>query len=131
MIYKEKILILHRNSLIQEKMASYLRENDFSVIMASNIENAYHLTKSMKPDLILWGESISANAKQILLKIKATRVGSIIPVIALMPDMELFDRIEVEKYGINDVTDTLPNFAELKLKTVSYTHLTLPTKRIV
>jgi PAS domain S-box-containing protein len=116
MIYKEKILILHRNSLIQEKIASYLRENDFAVIMAHNIEDAFNLTKSMNPDIILWGESLSSNAKQSLLKIKATRVGSIIPVIALMPDMELFDRIEVEKYGINDVTDTLPNFAELKLK---------------
>ncbi|MEJ2053455.1 MAG: ATP-binding protein, partial [Calditrichaceae bacterium] len=94
----------------------YLRENDFAVILANIIENAYNLAKSMKPDLILWGESLSVNAKQILLKIKATRIGSIIPVIALMPDMELFDRIEVEKYGINDVTDTLPNFAELKLK---------------
>ena len=116
MIYKEKILILHRNSLIKEKIASYLRENDFAVILANNVENAYSLANSMKPDLILWGESLTSNSKETLLKIKATRVGSIIPVIALMPDMELFDRIEVEKYGINDVTDTLPNFAELKLK---------------
>ena len=116
MIYKEKILILHRNSLIQEKIASYLRENDFAVILAGNVENAYSLAKSMKPDLILWGETLSTSSKQILIKIKTTRIGSLIPVIALLPDMELFDRIEVEKYGINDVTDTLPNFAELKLK---------------
>jgi len=116
MIFKDKILILHRNALIQEKIASYLRENDFAVILANNIDNAFNLAQSMKPDLILWGETLTAYAKQILQKIKSTKVGSTIPVIAMMPDMELFERIEVEKYGINDITDTLPNFADLKLK---------------
>lgn len=116
MIYKDKILILHRNLLIQEKIASYLRENDFAVILANNIDNAFNLAQSMKPDLILWGESLTSYAKQILEKIKSTKVGSTIPVIAMMPDVELFERIEVEKYGINDITDTLPNFADLKLK---------------
>jgi len=116
MIYKEKILLLHRNALIQEKIASYLRENDFAVILANNVDNAFSLAQSMKPDLILWGESLTSYSKQVLQKIKTTKVGSTIPVIAMMPDIELFERIEVEKYGINDITDTLPNFADLKLK---------------
>lgn len=116
MLYKEKILILHRNSLIQERIAAYLREHSFAVILANSADSAFNLTKSMKPDIILWGESLTAQAKEIIRKIKNTRSGSTIPVIAMIPDVELFDRIEIEKIGINDIIETQPNFTDLKLK---------------
>jgi len=116
MIFKEKILLLHRNSLIQERISNYLRENGFSVIMANNVENTYNLVRSMKPDLILWGETLTAHSKEVLRKIKGSRSGTLIPVIALISDIELFDRIEVEKIGINDVLDAAPNFPDLKVK---------------
>lgn len=120
MINKQKILIIHRNSLIQERISSYLRENDFSVIMANNVESTYSLSRSMKPDIILWGESLTARSKDIIRKIKSSSFGSTIPVIAMIPDVELFDRIEIEKNGINDIVDTLPNFTDLKLKIRSH-----------
>ncbi len=116
MLYKEKILLLHRNSLIQERISVYLRENDFAVIMANNVDNALSLLNSMKPDLILWGESLTAHSKSILKKIKEDSYGATVPVIALIPDVELFDRIEIEKSGINDILEASPHMAELKVK---------------
>ncbi len=116
MLYKEKILLLHRNSLLQERIASYLRENGYAVIMANNVDNTFSLLESMKPDLILWGETLTAHSKEVLRKIKKSRRGRVIPIIALIPDMELFDRIEIEKSGISDILDSAPNFTELKVK---------------
>ncbi|HHJ53325.1 MAG TPA: PAS domain-containing protein [Caldithrix abyssi] len=116
MIYKEKILVLHRNSVLQERIADYLRGNGFAVIVASNVDNSLNLAKSMKPDLILWGESLTAHSKSILRKIKESRFGQNTPVIALLPDLELFDRIEIDKLGINDVMDLSPNLSDLKIK---------------
>ncbi len=116
MIYKEKILIVHRNSLVEEKIAQYLRENGFAVIMANNPENSLALVKSMKPDLILWGEVLTAHSKEIMKKIKKSRYGTITPIIAMLPDIELFDRLEIEKTGIDDIIDLIPNFTDLKIK---------------
>ena len=116
MVYKEKILLIHRNSLLQERIGNYLRENGFSVIMANNVENTLSLVRSMKPDLILWGETLTAHSKEVLQKIKESRVGSTLPVIALVSDVELFDRIEFSRLGINDVLDSAPNLAEIKVK---------------
>ena len=116
MLYKEKILLLHRNSLLQERLATYLRENGFAVIMANNVDNTLGLILNMKPDMILWGESLTAHSKDILRQIKEDPIGKSIPIIALIPDLELFDRIEIEKSGINDILDAAPNFSELKVK---------------
>lgn len=116
MIYKEKILLVHRNSLLQERIGNYLRESGFSVIMANNVDNTFSLVRSMKPDLILWGETLTAHSKEILRKIKNSRVGTTLPVIALISDIELFDRIEVSKLGINDVLDSAPSLPEIKVK---------------
>lgn len=116
MIYKEKILLIHKNSLLQERIGNYLRENQFSVIMANNADNTFNLVRSMKPDLILWGETLTAHSKEILRKIKNSRIGSTLPVIALVSDIELFDRIEVSKLGINDVLDSAPSLPEVKVK---------------
>jgi len=116
MIYKDKILLLHRNSIVQERISGYLRDNGFGVIMASSVDNTINLVRSMKPDVILWGETLTAHSKEVLKKICESRMGSTIPVIALVSDIELFDRIEVEKIGINDVLDSSPSLPDLKVK---------------
>jgi len=116
MLYKEKILLLHRNSLLQERLATYLREQGFAVIMANNVDTTLSLVESMKPDLVLWGGTLTAHSKSILQGINKGNNGTGLPVIALIPDMELFDRIEIEKSGVNDIMDAVPNFSELKVK---------------
>ena len=120
MLYKEKVLLLHRNVLIQEKIFNYLHENDYAVIMANNAESTYSLAKSMKPDIILWGESLTATSKQIIRKIKSSPFGRNIPIIALIPDVELFERFEIEKDGIADVLDSMPKLPDLKFKIRSH-----------
>jgi len=64
MIYKDKILLLHRNSIVQERISGYLRDNGFGVIMASSVDNTINLVRSMKPDVILWGETLTAHSKK-------------------------------------------------------------------
>ncbi|HGY56981.1 MAG TPA: PAS domain-containing protein [Caldithrix abyssi] len=120
MIYKEKVLLLHRNALIQEKIFNYLHENDYAVIMANNAENTFSLAKSMKPDIILWGDALTTHSKQVIRKIKSSPFGQNIPIIALIPDVELFERYEIEKDGISDVLDTMPKLPDLKLKIRSH-----------
>ncbi|MCB0282041.1 MAG: PAS domain S-box protein [Calditrichaeota bacterium] len=116
MLYKQKILFIHKNKIARDKIASYLREVDFAVILAENIEEAYNTAKTIEPDIILWGATLTADAKKVIRKIRRSRFGKNTPVIAMMSDIELYDRIELENNGIDDVITAEPVFAELRLK---------------
>ena len=43
MLHKEKILIIHKSKVNREKIAVYLRELQYAVIIADNIEEVYNL----------------------------------------------------------------------------------------
>ncbi|MGD9899044.1 MAG: ATP-binding protein [Calditrichaceae bacterium] len=116
MIYKDKVLILHKNPIVRERITEYLRETGFAVIVASNTEASYDLTRSMNPDIILWGESLSSQSKAIIRKIQSGSVGSEIPIIALISDLELYDRIEIEKNGISEIASDSGSLVDLKAK---------------
>ncbi len=113
---RKKILLIHRNNVIQERLARYLRDIGFSVIVAPNMQEVLHLTRSMKPDLILWGTSLTAPSKELIRKIKSSKQGALIPIIVMIPDIELFERLEIKQLGIDDTIDLTPNFSELKIK---------------
>ncbi len=116
MLYKEKILLIHRNSILREQLSSRLRENNFAVILANNIENVPGLVQNMQPDLVLWGETLTASSKSVIRNLKKNQLELALPIIAMLPDVELFDRIEFEKLGINDIIEASPNFTDLKIK---------------
>ncbi len=116
MAEQKKILIIHRNNIIQERIARYLKEVGYSVIVPPNIQDVYSLTKSMNPDLILWGAALTASAKSIIKKIRSLKSGRLISIIVMIPDVELFERLEIKKLGIDDTIDLTPNFSELKIK---------------
>lgn len=116
MLYKEKILIIYKSKVNREKIATYLRELEYAVIIAENIEDIYNLARSTDPDLILWGTPITVDGKKILRKIKRARFRKTIPLIAMISDIELYDRIELEKHGIDDVIGVDPPLTELRLK---------------
>ncbi len=113
---RKKILIIHRNSIVQERIARYLKEIGFSVIIPPNLQDVLGLTKSMKPDLILWGAALTAAAKEIIRKIRSSKESRLISIIVMIPDVELFERLEIKKLGIDDTIDLTPNFSELKIK---------------
>ncbi len=113
---RKKILLIHRNHVIQERLARYLRDIGFSVIIAPNIQEVLNLTRSMTPDLILWGTSLTAPSKELIRKIKSSKQGALIPIIVMIPDIELFERLEIKQLGIDDTIDLTPNFSELKIK---------------
>ena len=116
MLYKQKILLIHKNIIIKQKIEEYLREVDFAVMIAENIEDAFNLAKSIEPDIILWGAALTSDAKNILRKIRRSKACRNTPVIAMIDDIELYDRIELEKNGISDIINTDPVFTELRLK---------------
>ncbi|KAA3617158.1 MAG: PAS domain S-box protein [Calditrichaeota bacterium] len=116
MLYKQKILLIHKNKILKKKIAEYLREIDFAVMIAENIEDAFSLAKSIEPDIILWGAALTADAKKILRKIKRSKFCRNAPVIAMIGDIELYDRIELEKNGISDVINADPVLTDLRLK---------------
>jgi signal transduction histidine kinase/CheY-like chemotaxis protein len=116
MLYKEKVLIIHKSKIAREKIAVYLRELQYAVIIAENIEEVYNLAKSTHPDIILWGTPITIDGKRVLKKIKRARFKKAIPLIAMINDIELYDRIELEKHGIDDVIVNDPPLTELRLK---------------
>ena len=76
MLYKQKILFIHKNKIARDKIASYLREVDFAVILAENIEEAYNTAKTIEPDIILWGATLTADAKKVIRKIRRSRFGN-------------------------------------------------------
>ncbi|MHB2149049.1 ATP-binding protein [Calditrichota bacterium LG25] len=120
---RKKILIIHRNNIIQERIARYLKEIGFSVIIPPNTLEVLNLTRSMKPDLILWGAALTASAKDIIRKIKSLKEGRLISIIVMIPDVELFERLEIKKLGIDDTIDLTPNFSELKIKIMIHMEL--------
>ena len=116
MIYKKKILLLHKDKIRRERIAAYFRELNFAVLVAQNMDMARGLAESTKPDVILWGDALTREAKKIIRAIKDDGDRQAIPVIAMLSDVELFDRIMLEKSGVNDVIGDDPELAELRIK---------------
>ncbi|HED11727.1 MAG TPA: PAS domain S-box protein [Caldithrix abyssi] len=116
MIYKKKILLLHKDKIRRERIAAYFRELDFAVLVAQSMDMARGLAESTKPDVILWGEALTREAKMMIRELKDDGQKHKIPVIAMLSDVELFDRIMLEKSGVNDVINDDPTLAELRIK---------------
>jgi signal transduction histidine kinase/transcriptional regulator with GAF, ATPase, and Fis domain len=116
MLFKQKILFIHKNKKIRNTITTYLRELDYAIILAESPEDMYNMAKSTLPDLILWGSVLTADAKKILRRIKKSTFAKNTPVIAMIGDIELYERIELENNGIHDVISLDPNLAELRLR---------------
>ncbi len=117
---KKNILLLHKNKREREQIAVYLRELDYSVATVNTIDDAYDFVHSMHPDLLLWAEVFTADAKKILRKIKRDKFGQKMPILAMIGDVELFDRIEFDKIGIQDILPLNAPLAEIRLKIKSH-----------
>jgi len=115
-MYSEKLLIFHTNSRYLEKISTYLKNSGFSIILASDRDTAYQLTVSMNPKLILWGENLTIKNKDIIEKIKTSPYGTDIPIIALDKGLELFEKIEAQKYGVDDFFSDDGDYSDLKSK---------------
>jgi PAS domain S-box-containing protein len=109
-----KILILHKNNHILEKLSQSLRNSGYSVIVANNVETSFNLALSLKPELILWGDILSARNKEIIQKLKASEFGEEHSIIVMADNIEIFDRIEAEKYGVDDFCSVTSDYSELK-----------------
>ena len=116
MLFKQKILLIHKSQKIKETIVTYLRELDYAVIVASTMEDVYNLAKTTKPDLILWGAALSSDGKKLLRRIKRATFSKNVPVLAMISDIDLYERIELEKNGIHDVMSSDPNLSEIRLR---------------
>ena len=109
-----KILILHKNSHILEKLAQNLRNSGYSTIIASNVDTTLNLAFSLKPELILWGEALSVKNKEAIQQLKTSEYGNDHSIIVIAENIELFDRIDAEKYGVDDFCSANSDYSELK-----------------
>ncbi len=116
MLFKQKILLIHKSEKIKETIVTYLRELDYAVIVASTIEDVYNLAKTTNPDLILWGATLNSDGKKLLRRIKRATFSKNIPVLAMISDIDLYERIDLEKNGIHDVISSDPNLSEIRLR---------------
>ncbi len=55
MLYKQKVLLIHKNKIIKKKIADYLRELDFAVMIAETIDDAFNLAKALSRILFYGG----------------------------------------------------------------------------
>jgi PAS domain S-box-containing protein len=111
-----KVLIIHQNTTYLNRLTAFLRENDYSVITASNPEQMMLLTESMQPDIILFGNALTAQAKKIIKAIKIEKKYEFIPILILSKDVELIDRVKLEEIGIAESIELMPSSSIIKLK---------------
>ena len=114
----EKVLILHRNKVILEKLAQSIRNSGFSTIIASDVEATLNFAKSLKPEFLIWGEELTLPNKKAIRQLKEKEFGGNIAVIALSNGLELYDRIDAQQYGIDDFFPADADYAELKLRLI-------------
>lgn len=112
----EKILIYHSNVHQLQNLEKYLKNSGFSTILASETDTAYQLAIGLKPNIIIWGEPLTSKNKLIIQNIKNYSNGKETSVIAISKDIELFDRVSAEKYGVDDFYLEENKFDELKSK---------------
>lgn len=113
---KKSILLLHKNKRARVQIAAYLRKLDYSVTTVNTIYDAFNFLQSMNPDLLLWAEEFTEEAKKVLLKITRGKQGKSILILAMIDDVELFDRIEFERIGVRDILPLDAPLAEIRLK---------------
>ena len=111
-----KILILHRNTHTLEKLSYNLRNSGYSTIIADNVDATLNLAFSLKPDLILWGDVLSKRNKEIIQQLKEYDYGKDFSIIVMADNIELYDRIDAEKYGVDGFCSTIDDFTELKYR---------------
>src|SRR5664280_3344999 len=127
-----KILIVEDEKKVASFIKKGLEENDYDAEIAYDGETAEKLARSEKFDLFILDIIIPGiNGLDLCKKLK--RINSNLPVLMLTALGTTDDKIEGFEAGANDYLVKPFEFRELlaRVKAVSYTHLTLPTKRIV
>jgi len=113
---KEKILIFHSNARQLQKLEKYLKNSGFSTILANDADTAYQLAIGFKPNIIIWGELLTSKNKSIIKNIKDYSNGTDTAVIAISKDIELFNRINAEQFGVDDFCLEDNKYDDLKSK---------------
>jgi CheY-like chemotaxis protein len=103
-----KILLVEDNEMNRDMLSRRLMRNGFEVVMAIDGEQAVALAQSELPDLILMDMSLPViDGWEATRRVKATKVTSHIPIIALTAHAMSGDREKTLNAGCNDY-DTKP-----------------------
>ena len=112
----EKILIFHSNARHLQNLEKYLKNSGFSTILANDTDTAYELAIGLKPKIIIWGETLTTKNKSIIKNIKNYSNSKETSVIAITKEIELFDRVSAEQFGVDDFFLEDNKYDELKSK---------------
>ena len=129
--FKAHILVVDDDDGIRELVKEYLNQNNYLVTTSKNALDAEKKVKIIKFDLIVL--DIMMPGKSGLEFTKENKAVISTPIILLTAKGEASERIEGLGIGADDYLPKPfePKELILRINTVSYTHLTLPTKRIV
>ena len=127
--FKAHILVVDDDDGIRELVKEYLSQNEYLVTSSNSAEDALEKVKIIKFDLIVLDIMMPGKSGLEFTKENKDKIAT--PIILLTAKGEASERIEGLDIGADDYLPKPFEPKELILRTVSYTHLTLPTKRIV
>jgi PAS domain S-box-containing protein len=115
-------IILTQDLVYAEKLINNLYGLGYDSLLSSNNTECLDLTLKLQPQILIWGEELDIHSKKRIREIKNSEGGSAITVIALSnaASIELYEKIEAQHYGIDDIILKNTDFAELKSRI--YTH---------
>ena len=125
------ILVVDDDEGIRSLVKKYLNEKKYLVTTADTAENASEKIKVIKFDLIILDIMMPGKSGLDFLKEHKENINT--PIILLTAKGEPNERIEGLEMGADDYLPKPfePKELDLRIKTVSYTHLTLPTNSSV
>jgi PAS domain S-box-containing protein len=99
-----------------EKLTNSLYGLGYDSFLTSNINECLDLTVNVRPQILIWGETLDIHSKKRIREIKNSEFGNSLTVIALSnaERVELYEKIEAQHYGIDDIIQKDVDFAELK-----------------
>lgn len=111
-----KIILFHKNSEVLKKVSKSLGSGQFSVISSSNLKYAIELAQQEKPQFLIYGDSLTAQAKKELKNLKQSDSGAEISIIAVAnsEELKLFDRVEAQHYGVDDFVPDINDITEIQ-----------------
>ena len=118
---QSRILIVDDDPDILDVLEITLSEGNYEILKAMEGEEALRIIKTKPLDLVLLDYNIpKMNGRQVCAEVKKDILLRHLPIIMVTGKGEVNDKVGGIDAGADDY-----------IVTVSYTHLTLPTKRIV
>jgi len=113
-----RAIILNQDLNYAEKLSNNLHGLGYESTLTSNSAECLDLIRKMQPQILIWGVELDIHSKKKIKEIKNSEAGAFLSVIVLTnaERVELYEKIEAQHYGVDDIIQKSTDFAELKSK---------------